>query len=262
MKRLGIIGGLGPMASAYFMQLVIQMTDAKIDQEHIETILYSCPSIPDRTQYIIGESTENPLPKMCEVGKGLVQSGAEIIAIPCVTAHYFHDELEKEVGVSVIHAIKETAEYLKERNITTVGVMATDGTVQSGLFSMEMEREGIHCIYPSPENQKLVMSIIYDDVKSGKRISMNKLNKVASELFMTGAQVILLGCTELSIAKRDYPLSAGFLDVMEVLAKCSVEQCGTLKKEYEELITRNMLPTIRNNKRGEKKKDVLVLHAL
>lgn len=235
MKTLGIIGGLGPMAGAYFMQLLIQMTDAQRDQDHIEMILHSCPSIPDRSQYILGKSDQNPMPEMCRVGKELVQSGAEIIAIPCITAHYFHEVLERELGVPVIHAIRETAYYLKERQIHTIGIMATDGTVQSGLFTREMEKEGICCVYPSSEKQKLVMRLIYDEVKSGKSISIANLEQISKELFMEGAQIVLLGCTELSIAKRDHKLPGGFLDVMEVLAKCSVERCGKLKEKYSEL---------------------------
>lgn len=238
MKKLGIIGGLGPAASAYFLQLVTQMTDAQKDQEHIEAILYSCPSIPDRTQYILGKSANNPSEKMSEVGKNLVQMGVEYIAIPCMTAHYFYNELSDEIDVPVIHAIRETANYLKERNIHKAGIMATDGSVQSGLFSKELEKENISCIYPSDEMQKLVMSFIYDDVKSGKEITMEKLNKVSEALFSMGAEVILLGCTELSIAKGKFPFGAGFLDMMEVLAKCSVEKCGKLKDEYRELITK------------------------
>lgn len=224
------------MASAYFMQLLMQMTDAQKDQDHIEVILHSCPSIPDRSQYILGTGSRNPVPEMCGVGKGLVRSGAQIIAIPCITAHYFYEVLEKEIGVPIIHAIRETAQYLKERRLHTVGIMATDGTVQTGLFTAELEKSGIRCVYPSPEKQRMVMSLIYDEVKSGKAISREGVEQISEELFMAGAQLVLLGCTELSIAKRDYGLREGFLDVMEVLAKCSVERCGRLKPEYRELV--------------------------
>lgn len=238
MNRLGIIGGLGPMATAYFMQLVIQMTQAQTDQEHIEMIIYNCPSIPDRTRYIIGESDENPVEPMIAIGKKLVEAGAGTIAIPCITAHYFHDEMEHAIGVPILHGIAETAEYLVQRGCTRVGVMATDGTVKSGLFSKEFEKKGITCDYPSAEGQAAVMELIYQDVKAGKPVDMDKFRSVARELFDRGAEVILLGCTELSLIKRDNRLGEGFLDVMEVLAKCSVERYGILKPEYTELITK------------------------
>lgn len=239
MSRLGIIGGLGPMATAYFMQLVIQMTQAKVDQEHIEMIIYNCPSIPDRTRYILGKSDENPVIPMIEIGKSLAEAGVDQIAIPCITAHFFHDELEKAIGVPVIHGIAKTAEYLYDRKIRKVGVMATDGTVESGLFSMEFEKRQMECFYPTPSGQAAVMEFIYDDVKAGKAVDLAKFKKVAEELFSAGAEVILLGCTELSLIKRDMSVGAGFLDVMEVLAKCSVEKYGVLKPEYKELITKD-----------------------
>lgn len=238
MNRLGIIGGLGPMATAYFMQLVIQMTQAQTDQEHIEMIIYNCPSIPDRTRYIIGESDENPVEPMIAIGKKLVEAGAGTIAIPCITAHYFHDEMEHAIGVPILHGIAETAEYLVQRGCTRVGVMATDGTVKSGLFTKEFEKKGITCEYPSAEGQAAVMELIYQDVKAGKPVNMDKFRSVARELFDRGAEVILLGCTELSLIKRDNCLGEGFLDVMEVLARCSVERYGILKPEYTELITK------------------------
>lgn len=237
MNRLGIIGGVGPMATAYFMELVTKMTQADTDQEHIDMIIYSRPSTPDRTKYILGESKESPLPAMIEVGKALVEQHATRIAIPCITAHYFHDELEKAIRVPIIHGIAETVQYLSERGYKSAGIMATDGTVRTGLFTEELQKKNMTAVYPDETGQAYVMDLIYRNVKAGKPVDMEKFQAVADELHRKGAEVILLGCTELSLIKRDYPLQAGFLDVMEVLAKCSVEECAALKEEYNELIT-------------------------
>lgn len=238
MNRLGIIGGLGPMATAYFLQLLIDMTQAETDQEHIDMVIYNTPSIPDRTAYILGKSSDSPLPKMLEIGKKLENEGVSCIAIPCMTAHYFHANLVEQLNTPVIHGIEETAAYLKERNYEAVGVMATDGTVKSGLFSDSLSKYGIKTIYPSEDGQQYVMDIIYGDVKAGRDIEMDKFKKVNTELRSHGAQVIVLGCTELSMVKRDYPLGAGYLDVMDVLARACVKRCGILKESYEELITK------------------------
>lgn len=238
MKTLGVIGGLGPMATAYFMQLVTQMTDAETDQKHIRVLVASNPSIPDRTKYICGESKESPVPKMASEGRFLKESGAEVLTIPCVTAHYFHEELEKEIGLPIIHAMEETAKYLKERHIDTVGIMATDGTIKSGVFQATLEKYGIKVVVPDADRQKLVMEIIYKEVKAGKSVNMHLFYSVARQLRAKGAEVILLGCTELSVIKRDNRLKSGYLDVMEVLAMRAVSECGKLRKEYRELITR------------------------
>lgn len=237
MKRLGVIGGLGPMATAYFLELLIRMSDARTDQEHIEVILHSKPQIPDRTRYILGLSPENPQPFMAEIGKGLVSQGAEMIAIPCITAHYFQKQLEEQIGVHIINAIEETALHLKEAGVSKAGIMATDGTVESGLFQKTFSEYGISCEIPDREGQKQVMHLIYENVKAGKPVELSRFEEVFAELTGKGAQAVLLACTELSLIKRDYPVGAGILDVMEVLARKAVLACGHLKKEYENLIT-------------------------
>lgn len=237
MKKLGVLGGLGPMASAYFLQLVIQMSEAQTDQEHIEVILHSKPQIPDRTRYILGQSSDNPVPQMVQAGKGLAAQGAELLAIPCITAHYFQEQLEAQIGVPILNAIEETAFYLKQAGIVRVGLLATDGTLSSRLFQRCLAQHGISCITPQDEDQRAVMHLIYDNVKAGKPVEFPLFEAVSERLFAQEAQVILLACTELSLIKRDHVLGAGFLDVLEVLARKAVLCCGRLKKEYECLIT-------------------------
>lgn len=237
MKTLGVLGGLGPMASAYFLQLIVQMSDAATDQEHMEVILHSKPQIPDRTRFILGQSGDNPLPQMAEAGKRLAAQGADMLAIPCITAHYFQEQLEAEVGIPILNAVEETALYLEQAGIASAGILATDGTLASGLFQTCLAEHQISCILPGKEDQGTVMRLIYENVKAGKPVEFPLFEALSDRLFDTGAQVILLGCTELSLIKRDYALGAGFLDVLEVLARKAVLCCGRLKKEYEVLIT-------------------------
>lgn len=236
-KRLGVIGGLGPMATAYFMQMVVEMTEAGTDQEHIEVMVHSCPSVPDRTSYILGLSREDPGEPMARIGQKLAAYGAQILAIPCITAHYFYDKLSEKIPIPIIDSIDETARYLKKKGIRAVGLMATTGTVQSGLFQKSLRAFGIDVLLPGENRQEDVMYLIYRNVKATKPVDMNRFRRISEELWDQGAEVILLGCTELSMVRRDEGIGAGYLDVMQVLAKCSVEQCGRLKPEYEELIT-------------------------
>lgn len=237
MKKLGVIGGLGPMATAFFMQMVIEMTEAETDQEHIEMLIHNCPSIPDRTNYILGKSLEDPEKPMIEVGKGLAANGAEIIAIPCITANYFYEQLSREIPVPIINIIEETVKYLVDHEIHTVGLMATDGTVKSALFQRSLAEADIQVVLPGTEGQQDVMHLIYQNVKATKPAEMDRFARVSEELRENGAQVIILGCTELSMIRRDEIIGPGYLDAMQVLAKCSVELCGTLKEDYEQLIT-------------------------
>ena len=151
---LGVIGGLGPIATAHFMELVIRRTEATTDQEHLDMILYNRPSIPDRTGYILDPTKPNPLPEMIRVGNALARQGAKLIAIPCMTAHYFHADLTRYIEAPIVHAIHETAAHLKKHGISRVGIMATDGTIRSRLFQQELEKHGITPLIPGEEGQK------------------------------------------------------------------------------------------------------------
>lgn len=236
MNTLGIIGGVGPLATAYFLDMLVRMTDAQTDQQHPDMIIYNAPSIPDRTSYILGKSDESPVPRVIEIAKKLEDQGVSHIAAPCVTLHRFHDEISGALSVPLINAVAETDEYLASHGIETAGIMATDGSVRGGVFKKYFKKT--KCIYPSKMSQELVMEIIYGSVKSGRPVDMHRFCAIADELRSEGAQCIVLGCTELSIVRRDYDIGAGFLDAMEVLACASLRACGApVKKEYEELIT-------------------------
>lgn len=234
--RLGVIGGLGPMATAYYLELVIRMTDVKRDQDHPEIVVMNIPSIPDRTAYILGKSEESPLGPMVELGRQMKTLGATVVATPCVTAHYFHEDLQAGIGLPVIHVIRVTAQLLKKAGIRRVGLMATDGTVQSGIFQRQIEEQGMELVLPTPEAQQGVMRLIYDQVKAGIRPDMELFATIRDELRRSGAEVIVLGCTELSLLKKEQDLGDGILDVLDVLAKESVLACGKpVKPEFDQL---------------------------
>lgn len=236
-KIIGVIGGLGPIATTHFMELVIEMTDAKRDQENVDMIVYNFPSIPDRTGYILGSNLKSPLPGLKYVGHALVRQKVSCIAIPCVTAHYFHKELQASIPVPILNGVAETVKLLQAQGIRKVGIMATDGTIRSELLSRELDLSGIIPVIPSPERQEDMMHLIYENVKAGKPAEMERFRRVQQELNDCGAEVILLGCTELSIIKRDENIGSGFLDMMEVLARETVIRGGKkLKPQYESLI--------------------------
>lgn len=237
MKKLGIIGGLGPMATAYFLELITQMSDAITDQGHMEIYVISKPSIPDRTNYILGLSNQSPAVEMAAAGTELKSLGAELLAMPCVTGHYFYQEIERNVGLPMINVVKETVDYLWNRNIKRAGILATEGTIKSGLFQGLMKEKKMKCIVPDEAEQKKMMDIIYKELKAGKEVQMDNFEMMAEKLRQQGAEVILLACTELSLLKRDYEIGKGYLDVMEVLAAKAVDICNHLKPEYRELIT-------------------------
>jgi aspartate racemase len=238
MKKLGVIGGLGPLATEYFYSLINKMTDANRDQDHIEMIIYSKPSIPDRTGYILGKSKENPIIPMIEVGRILGELGVDYIAIPCITGHNFYEVLASEIRVPIIHMVKETAAYLNRQGIKCVGIMATEGTIYSKLFQTELAQYGIAAVVPTRGKQEYVNTLIYDNLKVNIAPDMDKFAAISDELWQMGAEVNILGCTELSLIKRDYPLGPNYLDAMEVLARKSIELCGArVKESYKNLLS-------------------------
>lgn len=236
--RLGVIGGLGPMATAYYLELVVRMTDAKRDQDHPEIMVMDIPTIPDRTAYILGKSEEDPVGPMVQLGKQLKSLGATVLATPCVTAHYFHEALQQGSGLPVIHVIQKTAQLLRSEGVGCVGLMATDGTVESGIFQKELEAAGVSVVLPDEQGQRGVMTIIYDQVKAGIPADLQLFHGICGQLRRQGAQVVILGCTELSLLKKQADLGDGILDVLDVLAKESVIACGKpVKPEYQKLFT-------------------------
>ncbi|MBR5308391.1 MAG: amino acid racemase [Clostridia bacterium] len=223
---LGILGGLGPMATVYFYEMIISHTKAERDQDHIDIVINSRATTPDRTAYIMGKSSDNPLRIMVEDSKRLKEYGVTLLAIPCNTAHYFYDMLTDAIDIPFLNIMEETASYLDSKGIKKAGVLATEGTVSSRTYHRYLESHGIECVVPDEENQKIVTDIIYGDIKTGKRVDMEKFMRAAQSLFDKGAEKIILGCTELSLIKKNEGLDARFVDSLEVLAKRAIEACG------------------------------------
>ena len=234
--KLGVLGGLGPLATVYFMDLLVKMTDAECDQNHIPTMVLNDSEIPDRTQYILGEDVESPLPKMIEDAELLEKCGCDYVVIPCNTAHYFYDEVQKDIHVPVINILDETIKYAKERGIAVknVGVLATEGTLKSGSYKKYIEKYGLNEITLNEDDSKSLMKIIYDQVKAGEKVDIVEFMRLVTELIRAGSDVVVLGCTELSIINRDYKLTKTMnyiVDSMEVLAKASIVKCGKKLKK-------------------------------
>ena len=219
-KLLGILGGVGPMATAYFYELLTSLTKADCDQEHLDIVISSRATTPDRTAFITGASNEDPL------SKKLIAFGAEIIAIPCNTAHYFYDRLAAEVEVPILNIIEESVKALKAQGVTRFGLLATDGTVDSRTYQRYCEGHDIECLVPDSERQARVMDIIYGQIKCGAKVDMESFFEIAHSMRSRGCQRIILGCTELSLIKKNEALGDFYVDSLECLALSTIRACG------------------------------------
>lgn len=230
-KTLGVLGGVGPLATIYFADLVVKMTDAKSDQEHIAMVILNHGSIPDRTNYILDNTKPNPLPVMIADAKKLQAADCDYIVIPCNTAHYFYDEIQKNVNVPIVNIIEETVKYAIKivPDLKTLGVLATEGTIKSEAYRKVTDKYGVECKTPDAEDQQSLMNIIYGEVKAGKDVDIFEFMRIVGNMRKQGCEAIVLGCTELSIINKDFELTkkdSKIIDSMEVLARRSIELCG------------------------------------
>ncbi len=230
MKLLGILGGLGPLSSAYFYELIIKHTKAERDQDHIDMIISSRATTPDRTAFILGKSADDPLTFMIEDAKRLEAYGADAIVIPCNTAHYFLGEVRRAVDVPVPSIITETVCHLKCSGFSKAAILATEGTVRSESYQRELERYGLEWAIPSDEGQAALMDIIYNNVKRGIIPGREAIERVALPMKEEGCDCAILACTELSLLKNSLGDDPFFVDSLEVLAQTSVKLFG---KEYQ-----------------------------
>ena len=236
-KTLGVLGGLGPMSSVYFYELLTEHTKAECDQEHLNILLSSRADTPDRTAYIMGASPDNPIHTMRGEVSKLIGAGADIIAIPCNTAHYFYEAISEMSSVPVINIIRQTAIFCKRNGIKKVGVLATEGTVSSSAYSSVFELAEIECVTPDNGSQKIISDIIYSQIKKGKAPDMQSFFGVADELRDKGCQRIILGCTELSLLKRSGALDSDiYIDSLEVLAYSAIKLCGKEPIGFDEML--------------------------
>lgn len=239
--KIGIVGGVGPAATVDFIHKILQSTPAQRDQEHLKLVVEQNPQIPDRTANLVGGGID-PTIALYATCKKLEAAGADLIAIPCNTAHAFVERIQPYLGIPVINMLFETVQHLQQRLLghATVGLLATDGTVKSRIYHEALERAGIRLVVPEEPYQRRVMDAIYGPcgVKAGHsegRCREDLLSALEHLVRDKSAEVIILGCTELplllpasqgvSVAGQDIPV----LDPTMILAMACVRlaQYGT-----------------------------------
>jgi aspartate racemase len=224
--RLGILGGMGPQATQIFYQRILDRTDAECDQEHLPTLILSDTEMPDRTAAILSGNGQRVYDRLLEDARLLEREGCTAIAIPCNTSHYFVDELQRELSVPILHMVRQTCKALRQRGCKRVGILATDGTVQTQTYQKECTAQGLEGVAPDGETQKLVMSIIYDEIKKGEKGSREKFAAIDRALRALGCDAAILGCTELSVYRVYHGLPDFYVDALEVLVEQSITACG------------------------------------
>lgn len=234
---LGIIGGMGPMASAVFYDMISSKTDASCDQENLNLILLSHAGMPDRTEAILSKDEaqiEAVRSKLYADAMFLQNAGCTAIAVTCNTAHYFVNMIEDELDIPFIHLIRETAEAVASRiGAKKVAVLATDGTIETRLYQDELSKRGVIAFTPKAEVQALVMHEIYECIKSGKPADEEIWQKIEEYVKAEGCEAAVLACTELSVVRKELSLGSFYFDPMDIMAERCLdfyEKRGEIKK--------------------------------
>ena len=222
---IGVLGGMGPMATVDFLAKVIELTPASRDQDHLPLIVYSVPQVPDRTAAIV-EGKESPLPAMIEGLRTLVGAGVECIAIPCNTAHHWYDDLARESSVPVLHMVDAAGAAMQRLGVPDgpVGLLATAGTLAAGIYPTRLVRHGYKCVVPADGDMEPLVMPGIGLVKAGRMARAEELLRAAADnLLGRGAGAVILGCTEIPVALKDSDASGErYVDATRALAEACV----------------------------------------
>lgn len=226
-KKLGILGGMGPLATADLFKTIVLLTDANSDQEHMHIVIDNNTSIPDRTSYIMGVG-EDPRKYLIESAKQLENMGAEFLIMPCNTAHYFYEDIVKEIDIPFLHIVEETAKFILDKypNMKKVGLLASDGTCSSGIYDKYFSGYEIEVIKPTKAKQSYVMNLIYSIKSGNKDITLDGFYKAVEEMKKRGVEVFILGCTELSSTYEMYKMEGTYVDPLKVIAVRAINFSG------------------------------------
>ena len=226
-KKLGILGGMGPEATQVLYKNIIDHTEVTRDQEHLDIVIYSHASIPDRTAYILSGREEELKEILLADVRLLRACGCEFLAVPCNTSHYFAPALDAAMDGNFINMITETANYVAARGFHRAGIMATDGTVRNDLYRQALNACGVEAVYPDSNRQRDVMSLIYDQIKAGEKGNHQQFFGVVKSLKAAGCDCVVLACTELSVFRNNYQLgNEYFVDALDVLTQVCITRCG------------------------------------
>jgi aspartate racemase len=222
---LGVLGGMGPLASAEFMRRLTLLTPAARDQDHIPAVLWSDPRVPDRTAARLAGG-EDPLPALVRGLRGLEAAGCGAIAIPCNTAHGWHEGMQAATRLPILHIVDAAAEELARLGVTSgpVGVMGTAGTLAMRLYQQRLDARGYACAVPTEAEMRSLVTPAIAAVKANRiEAAYEPLATVARALVARGAQAVVLGCTEIPLGIAAGPaLPFPVCDTLDALARSAI----------------------------------------
>lgn len=227
-KTLGILGGMGPLATVDLFQQIVTLTDAACDNDHIRIYIDCNSRIPDRTAAILSGGPD-PVPEMADALRHLEACGADLIIMPCNTAHYFLPRLQAMTRLPILSMPDITAAVCAQRfHGKTAAILGTRGTLATGIYDRALQQAAVPYLTPRASEQDALMRVIYQGVKAGAppETYRRDLEGVMAALSSRGADYFILGCTELPLAVQLLGLTAPVVNATQELAKAAIEACG------------------------------------
>jgi aspartate racemase len=222
-KILGILGGMGPAATAYFYQQIIQETKVQSDQEHVHVIIDSNCKIPDRSAAIKNGDLLPLLESLRTSAQRLITAGVDLIAIPCNTAHFVYDELQEFCEIEILHIVRETRQEIRRLGYKNPGLLATQGTIQSQLYQLVFGDQAL--IFPDSDQVEQIHAGVLDIKRGEPRRALPTFQRALSKFQERGADCVILACTEIPLAINQEISSLTVLDTSRVLARAAVARC-------------------------------------
>lgn len=226
-KTIGIIGGMGPLATVTLFSKIVTKTAATSDQEHARIVVDNNTTIPDRTDHILNGGAD-PIPHLIESARLLENAGADFLIMPCNTAHNFYAQVAEVIEIPFLNMITETVQRIKKEHPagSKIGLLATEGTVASEIYHRLFNAEGFQIVVPEKDMQEKVSRFIYDVKGGGDKSGGMLLQAAADALFDHGCVSCILGCTELSVGHDQYGFVGNFVDPLEVIAEQAITYAG------------------------------------
>lgn len=225
-KTIGIVGGMGPLATADLFSKIILNTAAETDRDHIHIIVDNNTNIPDRTSAILYGGPD-PLPEIKKSAETLKTMGADFILLPCNAVHYYYDRIAATIDIPVLNMLDITCKAISARGIKTIGLLATTSTIKTGIYQKRCDQYGIRMNIPDDLFQQEIVELITRGIKAGcKEYDCTEINRKAWKMIGEGAEIIVLGCTELPVAYSMYHMDFPSLDPTYELAKAAILFAG------------------------------------
>lgn len=231
-KSLGVIGGMGPLATSVYFEKVIENTVANADQEHINMVILNHATLPDRTSVILNKEEETFLKAVEKDVRFLEIADVANIAIPCNTSHFFYDKMQAMTKINIINMIDETCKAIhrKHGENSKVAILATNGTVSSGIYERGCNQYNMQLHTPNKVFQDEVMNTIYK-IKSDLPVDNSVIEQIIKDLVdKENCHCVILACTELSCMSLSDEVTKYCMDAMEVLVEKSIEYSGGIVK--------------------------------